>query len=111
MLKNKKLNIIFVYISEAHAVDVWPIGMSAGTLNYKHKTLNDRQECANKFIKEYDFNVNTYLDGMTDNLQFELSAWPFRYYIIESDNNKYKFKFIPNPSDSEFDLTEMFNHI
>lgn len=92
--------------------------MSAGTLNYKHKTLNDRQDCANKFIKEYSFsksstNINTYLDTMTNNLQFELSTWPFRYYVINYDDllNKYKFKFIPNPSDSEFDLTEIFNHI
>jgi hypothetical protein len=88
--------------------------MSAGTLNYKHKTLSDRQNYANKFIKEYNFNdITTYLDTMTDNLQFELSAWPFRYYIIKYDClvNKYKFKFIPNPSDSEFDLTEIFNHV
>ena len=27
-----------IYINEAHATDVWPIGLSAGVLNKKHKT-------------------------------------------------------------------------
>ena len=135
-----KLNVIFVYISEAHAVDVWPIGLSAGTLNYKHKTLTDRLNCANKFMSEYNFNmlnqfdesdesdksdksnnkpiINTYLDSINDDLQNKLSAWPFRYYLIESDQEKlnentesYKFKFIPDPSDSEFNLEELFKQI
>ncbi len=30
------VNSIMVYIEEAHAVDEWPIGLSAHTLNYKH---------------------------------------------------------------------------
>lgn len=120
----KKINIIFVYISEAHAVDVWPIGLSAGTLNYKHKTLDDRLKCANKFISEHNFtnvNINTYLDTIDNSLQNELSAWPFRYYVIESVVDTvvdtanslvtYKFKYIPDPSDSEFNMEELFKQI
>jgi hypothetical protein len=38
---SEKINIIFVYISEAHAVDVWNIGLSAGVINHKHKTISD----------------------------------------------------------------------
>ena len=62
--------------------------------------------------------INTYLDSINDDLQNELSAWPFRYYLIESEQAKlneniesYKFKFIPDPSDSEFNLEELFKQI
>lgn len=112
-----QINIIFVYISEAHAVDVWPIGKSAGVLNYKHNTIEDRSKCANNFIESFNFNesntINTYLDNMDNSLQNELSAWPFRYYIISFDNesNDYKFKYIPDPSDSEFNISELINII
>ena len=102
-----------MYISEAHAADVWPIGMSAGVINYKHKTISDRSKCANNLINTFDFNIPTYLDNMENELQTELSAWPFRYYVIDYDNKTkmYKFSFIPNPSDSEFDLTELIDKI
>ena len=51
---------------------------------------------------------------MDNKLQDELSAWPFRYYIIENDLNdlnNYKFKYIPDPSDSEFNLSILFDNI
>ena len=31
-----------IYINEAHTVDVWPVGLSAGTINYFHKTIQYR---------------------------------------------------------------------
>ena len=74
-------------------------------------------------MSEYnlDSNIKTYLDSIDNVLQNELSAWPFRYYIIDrimsetdndcSDTNIYKFKYIPNPSDSEFNLEELFKQI
>ena len=48
-----------IYINEAHAVDVWPIGLSAGTLNYSHKKIEDRSSCAIKFIQTFDLNIPT----------------------------------------------------
>jgi hypothetical protein len=115
----KQFNICFIYISEAHAVDVWNIGMSAGTINYKHQTIKDRAYYANKFQKQYDFPIPIYLDNMNDELQNELSAWPFRYYLIKHDplqgqdqgQDIYRFHFIPNASDAEFDLTDIFQHL
>ncbi len=102
-----------IYINEAHAVDVWPIGLSAGTINYSHKTINDRLQCANKFINTFDFKIPTYLDSMENQFEEEFSAWPFRYYIIEYNNltSQFVFKYIPDPSESEFDITEIFAHI
>ena len=102
-----KYNVIFGYISEAHAVDVWPIGLSAGVLNYEHKKIEDRRDCAMNFIKEYEFNIPTYLDSMDNILRDDLAAWPFRYYIISSIKEEYVFEHIGMPDDSEFDLTKI----
>lgn len=102
--------VIFVYINEAHAVDIWPIGLSAGTLNYSHKIIEDRQNCAIKFSNTFDFNIDTYLDNMNNDIQNVFSCWPFRYFIIEykNDENVFRFKKIGEPNDSEFDLTQVF---
>lgn len=104
-----ELNISFVYISEAHATDVWPIGRSAGVLNKKHHTIEDRQNCANNFIKEYDFvEIPTYLDNMKDELRDTLAAWPFRFYLIKyNKDSNFIFHHIGMPEDSEFDLTTL----
>lgn len=102
-----------IYIIEAHAVDVWPIGLSAGTINYSHKTIQDRASCASKFINTFDFTIPTYLDSMLNEFDDKFSAWPFRYYLIEwsSELSQYIFSHIPNPSDSEFDLTQLISLI
>jgi hypothetical protein len=108
-----KINFTFIYINEAHAVDVWPIGMSAGTINYSHKQISDRSECATKLINTFDLAFPIYLDNMNNDFENIFSAWPFRYYVISYDlvNKKYVFDFIPNPVDSEFDICEIFNYL
>lgn len=93
-----------VYINEAHAMDVWPIGESAGTINYSHKNLEDRKFYALKFKNEFQFELPIYLDNMQDEFENKLASWPFRYYILRGN----KFEFIPDPSDSWFDITELF---
>ncbi len=109
----EKVNWSMIYINEAHAVDVWPIGLSAGTINYSHKNITDRATCANKFTTTFDFQIPMYLDSMSNDFDTTFSVWPFRYYLIEYDQTKseYIFKYIPNPSDSEFDLTEIFQFL
>jgi hypothetical protein len=64
-------------------------------------------------INTYDFNVKSYLDNMNNELQTELAAWPFRYYIVDYEDkiNSYKFRFIPEPSDSEYDLGILFDKL
>lgn len=110
---NLEINLVYVYQKEAHAADVWPIG---GIINYEHKTLEDRQSCANKFIKELNlFNLSKcmYLDSMDNAVLHTLSAWPFRYYCIKWDDlsESWKFVFIANPSDAEFNLTQIYTMI
>lgn len=105
-----------IYISEAHAmpkypndrrVGVWPIGRSAGTINYLHETIIDRSQCANKFKHEYNINFPIYLDNMNNDYETEYSCWPFRYHIIVN----FKMSFVPMPNDCEFNLQDMFDHL
>jgi hypothetical protein len=103
-------NTVFVYINEAHAIDVWPIGLSAGTLNYSHKSIEDRYQCAIKFKNEHDFKITTYLDNMNNDILNILATWPFRYFVIDYDTsaNNYVFVKIAEPENAEFDLTKVF---
>lgn len=107
MNKSNNLNIIFVYINEAHATDVWPIGLSARTLNNSHKIIEDRQYCANKFCNEFDFEIPTYLDNMNNDVQNELSSWPFRWFLIEynGETKSFIFKKIGEPENGEFNFS------
>ena len=45
---------------------------------------------------------------MSNDFDEMFSVWSFRYYVIEwsSELSQYIFTYIPNPSDSEFDLTK-----
>jgi len=94
-----------IYISEAHAADVWPIGESASTINYKHKNIRDRGLYADKFAKTFDFNIPIFLDNMDNEFETETASWPFRYFLT----NGTKFHFIPDPSDSTYDIMELFD--
>ena len=100
---------MFIYINEAHATDVWPIGESAGTLNESHKNIGDRQVCANKFINEFDFKIPTYLDNEVNQIQNEFASWPFRWFLLTYEfEDVFKFQKIGEPKTGEFDLSVLF---
>lgn len=108
-----------IYITEAHAADIWPIGMSAGTINYKHKCIEDRSKCAYKFKHEYDIDIPIYLDNMNSDYENTYSCWPFRYHVIVNAGDAgdagaketFVMSLVPTPVDSEFDMSELFDHL
>ena len=97
-----------IYIEEAHATDEWPIGYSAGVLNRKHQTLEDRRNCAMQMINEYDFEIPVFIDSMDNKFQNTYSCWPFRCIII--DNNK-TIQYISKPNNAEYDFMELYNYL
>ena len=104
---NHKWNIFLVYITEAHAADVWPIGESAGTINYKHQNISDRLVCVEKLIKEYNVDVPVYADNMENEFETKFAAWPFRYFVSQEQT----ILKISEPIDSEVDITELFDFL
>lgn len=99
--KNKnRLNIFIIYISEAHANDIWPIGMSAGTINNSHKVIQDRINCAIKLKNTFDLTIPIYCDNMNNTFQDVMACWPFRYFVVKNNNLVH----IGKPEDSTFEL-------
>jgi len=99
------LNIFIVYISEAHANDIWPIGISAGTINESHKNIGDRIKCADKFKKEFNLTIPIYCDNMENQFENTMACWPFRYFVVEN----FKLKYIGQPEDSTFEINFLMN--
>jgi Iodothyronine deiodinase. len=99
--------MFIVYITEAHASDVWNIGLSAGTINESHKNINDRIKCAKKFQETFKMNVPIYCDSMKDDFETIYAGWPFRYFVIKDS----KLIKIGSPEDSHFDLTILFDFL
>jgi hypothetical protein len=82
---SKFINIIVIYISEAHAKDEWPISFTNRT--NQHKNIEERIKAA----KEVDnLNLPLYCDSF-DQSSFEnvFSAWPERAFIVENNIIKY----------------------
>lgn len=96
-----------IYINEAHAVDVWPIGESAGALNYSHKVIADRIRCAQEFRTKYDIRIPMYCDSMKDDFETLFAGWPTRYYIAERG----LLTHIGQPQDSELDVDRLLEFL
>jgi len=96
-----------IYIDEAHAADVWNIGESAGAINNKHKTIQDRIECANHLIEEFKIDFPVYCDNMNNDFESMFAAWPIRYFVIKDG----LITLISTPEDSEIDICKLFDFL
>ena len=80
---------MFVYISEAHAQDVWPISSSRchpsgkPVIINKHQSNYDRVNAAMTLVKDFELNWDVWYDSYPDEL-FEktFSAWPGRFFVF-----------------------------
>lgn len=99
--------MFIIYITEAHAADIWNIGESAGELIESHKNLPERIICINKLKTKFNLTIPIYADNMNNDFETEYSAWPFRYYIIKNN----KFIQIGDPDDSQFDICHLMQFI
>lgn len=96
-----------MYITEAHAADIWNIGESAGAINYSHKNINDRIGYIKKMQNEYNLTVPIYADNMDNEFETKFASWPFRYFATFGN----KLINIGMPDDSTFDVCELFEFI
>ena len=91
-----------MYISEAHAQDVWPISSSKchpsgkPVIIYKHQNNFDRILAAKNFINDFKLDWEIWYDPYPSEI-FEktFSAWPARFFIF----NKSKLVFVNSTRD------------
>jgi len=100
------IDFVCIYISEAHANDVWPLGRHVDIPS--HKTFEDRVTSSDILINKYGLNIPVMYDTMTDEFDKKYAVWPERYYIIR--NNKMDYIFEPT-IDFGFDRSEMENQL
>jgi len=74
-----------IYLQEAHADDVWPLGYGIQS----HKELADRLGACEGFLKRYpalrqvlDAAV---VDDMDNSFLHAYGAWPERYYLVSEE--------------------------
>ena len=102
-----KINFVMVYISEAHANDVWNIGHSAGDTVNAPICIQDRIDSIIFMKNKYGLTFNIYADNMNNDFENKYCPWPFRYYIIKNN----KFIKIGEPDDSQFDICALIEFI
>jgi len=78
----ENVEIIVVYIEEAHASNVWPLGHFVDIP--QHTCLADRQKAALLLREKFGLSpdVPVYLDSMENKFDEAFAVWPERYYTI-----------------------------
>jgi len=80
-----------VYIAEAHANDIWPLGKHVDIPS--HATFQDRVAASDILIHKYEFNkIAMYYDTMTNEFDNQFAVWPERYFIIKDGKFSNIFK-------------------
>jgi hypothetical protein len=81
-------NFVYIYISEAHAQDEWPLGNVES--HPQPKTIEDRLILAQSFRDVYMTkagqveDIPVFVDGIENSFD-EYAVWPERFYIIENN--------------------------
>lgn len=70
-----------VYITEAHAVDEWPLGDQISVCN-QPRSNSDRLELANSYRTQFELEVPLLVDTIDNHFESKYSLWPFRFYIM-----------------------------
>ena len=72
-----------VYIAEAHADDVWPLGYGIS----QSKNLEEKENNCDRFLDQFPDLVElidaTLLDNMSNDFIMKTGAWPEGYFITD----------------------------
>jgi hypothetical protein len=93
-----------IYIEEAHATDEWNIGASAGVIVESHKSITDRMNCIDMFVKNNNVTFPVYPDDMKSSFMNTFASWPVRCFITKNN----VFHHISKPINGEVDFCELF---
>jgi len=99
-------SFMMVYISEAHATDVWPLGNTV-CVN-QHQTIEERIGAAKKHIVEDRGNkIPMFVDTMNNDFDNVFHAWPERFFIMLGGVMKMDAQ--PSREDKGFNRMEITN--
>jgi len=70
-----------VYITEAHAVDEWPMGTEISVCS-QPKNSPDRIALANSYRQQFHLEVPLLVDAIDNQFEKTFAAWPFRFFIV-----------------------------
>ncbi|KAK9867670.1 hypothetical protein WJX84_003907 [Apatococcus fuscideae] len=80
--------MLAVYITEAHAMDEWPISSARcngdrGPVNVLQPSA-DEERCslARTFCKNFELRVPMVVDPVSNPFDVDFAPWPIRFYII-----------------------------
>lgn len=75
-----------VYIREAHPTDEWQMtsNETEGVCYRQPRTDEERLAIAKDFIERFGYNVPLVVDRMTNEAEKLYSAWPERFYVLDS---------------------------
>jgi len=97
-------NFLTIYISEAHASDVWPLGTTVCVK--QHLTIQDRIDAAKEhLIRKRDSKIPVLVDNMDNSFDRYYHGWPERYFIITGKN--IELIGMPSIEDKGFDRDEI----
>lgn len=77
------VEVVVVYVSEAHARDVWPIGDAISRSVQRPSTDGERCALACRMCEELEMDLPVYVDSIQDCFEAEFAPWPFRFYILD----------------------------
>jgi hypothetical protein len=99
-----KIKFLFIYITEAHADDEWPIGSS---IQIKQpKTNQQRIYAVNQFIQATQWNqqlIPIYVDFIQNQFDEIYAAWPVRFYIMKQN----QILHIAEPDNASYDMFDL----
>jgi len=78
-----RIQLIFVYVREAHSDDSWPLGYGIKD----HRNLEDRWAACDALLEKYpalrETLDNVVVDCMDDDFLHNNGAWPERYFFVD----------------------------
>ncbi|CAF1094552.1 unnamed protein product [Adineta steineri] len=98
------MQLLTIYIAEAHARDQWPAGKTISCVD-QPTILEQRLDNARQFKDKYNFEMPMLVDSMNNTFHTTYGSWPFRFYVI--NNGKLVFKAEPGETTYSYDMDEL----
>ena len=97
-----RVEVVFVYVAEAHATDGWQMesNVEEDVLVANHVTIEDRFAAAREGVERLALTLPVLVDRMDDAVSNAFAAWPERIYVVDREG---RIADVGGPGPFEFD--------